>query len=235
MKLPRICLLAQLVFALAACGSTPTPDIAATVQAAVAATQTAQPTMTSMPTATTATPTPLPTATPRATPTPTSTPAPTTAGCQSAPSLRDLGQLGLRVTKTEVRDRIRGYFTRLGHSEVLSADEHQRLVVVQLTGVITQPWAITLVPTEFAAVFEQVPVELSDNTRTQDFDIRMSSAVGRHDGWAINAEGDRLTVTFFLCDPGPVEIQVAFILPEDVSKFDVRFPALAEGSATIHE
>ena len=61
---------------------TPTPDIPATVRAEVAATMAAMPTETPTPTPTatplpTATPTPTPTATPTPTPTPTATPLPT--------------------------------------------------------------------------------------------------------------------------------------------------------------
>jgi LysM repeat protein len=62
---------------LSACGGRPTPDIDATVQAAVVATLTALPTLTPTPTET-PTPTPIPTGTP--TPTLTLTPAPTHTG-----------------------------------------------------------------------------------------------------------------------------------------------------------
>ena len=72
------------ILLLTACGGAPTPNVEATVQAALAATQTAQPTNTPVPTNTpippTATPTPTLTPTPvppTATPTKTSTPKPT--------------------------------------------------------------------------------------------------------------------------------------------------------------
>ncbi len=66
---------------LAACAGTPTPDLEATVQAALAATQTAQPTDTPTPT-----PTPRPTNTlvPTWTPTPTNTPTPTDTSTPTA-------------------------------------------------------------------------------------------------------------------------------------------------------
>ncbi|MFC1976193.1 hypothetical protein ACFLXQ_07325 [Chloroflexota bacterium] len=72
-------LILLLSFLLSACSSTPTPDIEATVQAAVAATQAAQPPNTSVPTDTPEPPTPtlIPTNTPEPPP-PTNTPVPPT-------------------------------------------------------------------------------------------------------------------------------------------------------------
>jgi hypothetical protein len=74
-------LLTLLGLCVTACGGTPTPDLEATVVAAIAATQAAQPTDTPTPTSTntpTLTNTPQPTDTPTPLDTPTSTPTPTT-------------------------------------------------------------------------------------------------------------------------------------------------------------
>jgi len=75
----RIYFLATVLFCLilSACQGTPTPDVQATAQAALAATQTAQPTATPVPPTETPTPTdtPIP---PTDTPTPTDTPVPPT-------------------------------------------------------------------------------------------------------------------------------------------------------------
>ena len=82
-------ILIVLLTALTACNSQPTPDVEATVQAAVAATQTAQPADTVAPSPTseptgTATPTPIPPDTPTMVPTNTVTPPPTATPTSTA-------------------------------------------------------------------------------------------------------------------------------------------------------
>jgi hypothetical protein len=46
-------------------------------------------------------------------------------------------------------------------------------------------------------------------------------------------EGFSVTSDIFIKEPGPIILKVAVILPEKITNFFVRYPALAKGKATI--
>jgi len=45
--------------------------------------------------------------------------------------------------------------------------------------------------------------------------------------------GVSVTSSYYIYEPGPIILKVAFILPEKITNFFVRYPALAKGKATI--
>jgi len=144
---------------------------------------------------------------------------------QELPELMDLAQLKLEVTNTEVVGQISGYNT------TLSAKEGFKLFVVTLIGIVTEPCKIAIETREFSAIYEK---EITNNKGEKEtsLDVIVSDAVATGDSWSIPPVGAR---TFTVCPikAGPTIIKVAFILPEKITSFFVRYPALAKGKATI--
>ena len=95
------------------------------------------------------------------------------------------------------------------------------MLAVTLAGKTAQRSQITIEGNGFSAVYET------------DDDTAVSQSVGvvfgQRDIWAI--KGGSIGRRFVA--PGPVNIRVAFILPEKVTTFHVRYPALAVGKATL--
>ena len=144
---------------------------------------------------------------------------------QELPFLMDLTQLKLEVTNTEVVDHISSFNT------TLSAEKGYKLVVVTLKGIVTHPCLISIETGEFSAIYER---EFTNNKGEKEtiFHVELSDAIAIA-GWLIS-EGDlRIVFTHCIKEPGPIIIKVAFILPEKITNFFVRYPALAKGKAMI--
>jgi len=136
---------------------------------------------------------------------------------QELPELMDLAQLKLEVTNTEVVGQISGYNT------TLSAKEGFKLFVVTLIGIVTEPCQIIIGAEEFSAIYK----------KETNFSSKVSDAFANDDSWSVPPEGFSVTSKFPIKEPGPIIIKVAFILPEKITNFFVRYPALAKGKATI--
>ena len=145
---------------------------------------------------------------------------------QELPELMDLAQLKLEVTNTEVVGQISSYNT------TLSAKEGFKLFVVTLIGIVTEPCQIIIGAEEFSAIYKK---ETTDNKGEKGTTllIKGSAAIARYDSWSISQVGHSLTSFYYIKEPGPIIIKVAFILPEKITNFFVRYPALAKGKATI--
>jgi len=136
---------------------------------------------------------------------------------QELPELMDLAQLKLEVTNTEVVGQISRYNT------TLSAKEGFKLFVVTLIGIVTEPCQIIIGAEEFSAIYK----------KETNFSSKVSDAFAHDDSWSVPPEGFSVTSKFPIKEPGTIIIKVAFILPEKITSFFVRYPALAKGKATI--
>jgi len=133
------------------------------------------------------------------------------------PFLMDLAQLKLEVTNTEVVGQISGFFA------TLSAKEEYKLVVVTLKGIVTDPCQISINTGEFSAIYE----------KGTGLNVKVSGAIAKDDSWSVPQVGSSITTICYIKEPGPIILKVAFILPEKITNFFVRYPALAKGKATI--
>ena len=145
---------------------------------------------------------------------------------QELPELMDLAQLKLEVTNTEVVGQISSFNT------TLSANEGYKLVAVTLKGIVTHPCKITIETGEFSAIYEEETTNNKGEKETS-FRIKVSAAIAKGDSWSIPPVGGRVTTTYYIREPGPIILKVAFTLPEKITNFFVRYPALAKGKATV--
>jgi len=143
------------------------------------------------------------------------------------PLLMDFAQLKLEVNNTEVVDQIYGM-----DMTTLSAKEGYKLVVVTLKGIVPHPCRIILETSEFSAIYEE---EITNFKGEKEVDIkdRVSDAFATGGSWRIPPVGARVFTTCWIKEPGPIILKVAFTLPEKITNFFVRYPALAKGKATI--
>ena len=141
------------------------------------------------------------------------------------PFLIDLAQLELKVTDTEIVDHISTSIT------TLSPKEGYKLVVVSLEGEVQKPCRFTLDTAEFAAIYEKETTDY-EGKKKLDVLVKQSSAIERV-VWSIPPEDCHIITTFYVHKPGPIILRVAFILPEEITSFHVRYPMLAQGKATI--
>ena len=140
---------------------------------------------------------------------------------QELPFLMDLAQLELEVTNTEVVDQISSSYGL--DTITLSANEGYQLVVVTLKGIVPHPCRIIIKNSEFSVIYE----------KETSLHIEVSSAITNNDSWSVPPEGFSVTSDIFIKEPGPIILKVAVILPEKITNFFVRYPALAKGKATI--
>ena len=145
---------------------------------------------------------------------------------QELPELMDLAQLKLEVTNTEVVGQISSFNT------TLSAKKGYKLVVVTLKGIVTHPCSITIETGEFSAIYEEETTNNKGEKGTR-LNVKLSAAIAKGDSWSIPPVGVRVTSTCYIYEPGHIILKVAFILPEKITNFFVRYPALAKGKATI--
>jgi len=143
---------------------------------------------------------------------------------QELPFLMDLAQLKLEVTKTEVVDQISSSSFGLdATTTTTTANEGYQLVVVTLKGIVPHPCRIIIKNSEFSVIYE----------KETSLHIEVSSAITSIDSWSVPPEGFSVTSDIFIKEPGPIILKVAVILPEKITNFFVRYPALAKGKATI--
>jgi len=145
---------------------------------------------------------------------------------QEHPFLMDLAQLKLEVTNTEVVVQISDFDT------TLSAKEGYKLVVVTLKGIVTHPCQISIGTGEFSAIYEEEATNWEGEKVTILY-VGVSAAIAKDDSWSISQVGAKITLFYYIDEPGPIIFKVAFILPEKITSFFVRYPALAKGKATI--
>jgi hypothetical protein len=156
--------------------------------------------------------------------------APARALWADSPPLRDLAELHLEVTKVEVVKSVAESSTL--NQITLSARTGFQLVVATLEGQVPYDCIVSLETREFAAVTEEVSTnEQGDNEINMD--IHLSSAIGHGADWSIPPGGSRMTLVYNLSKGNRVALKVAFILPDTVGKFFVRYPTLANREAII--
>jgi len=139
---------------------------------------------------------------------------------QELPFLMDLAQLELEVTNTEVVDQILSSYGL--NTVTLKAGEGIQLVVVTLKGIVPHPCRIIIKNSEFSVIYE----------KETSLHIKVSLAITNNDSWSVSPEGFSVS-DIFIKEPGPIILKVAVILPEEITNFFVRYPALAKGKATI--
>lgn len=143
--------------------------------------------------------------------------------------LMDLGSLDFKITNTETVDRIRAQNT------TLSSKQGCRIVIVTLEGAVVKPCRIMFRTSEFAAVYE------IENTNTKGGKKLIGSEtlsafkiVGMPLDWEILPErASSFVSTNYIYDSGTVTFNVAFMMPEEVTTFYVRYPTTAKGKAVI--
>ncbi len=151
--------------------------------------------------------------------------APATA--QPLPLLANLGVLGLSVagagTAASISDGIQTQMT---------ARPGARLVIVTLRGRARKPCRIAYEAREFAAIYETRPAHGGPQP---DVQIQLSAAIAEGMGnWVMLAQGAvGATLTVPIRRAGLVTLRVAFLLPQDVTSFQVRFPTTAGGRASV--
>ena len=150
---------------------------------------------------------------------------------QELPFLMDLAKLKLEVTNTEVVDQISS--SSFGRDDTtISAKEGYKLVVVTLKGIVLHPCIITIAAREFSAIYEEETTNNKGEKETR-LSVKLSDAIARDDSWSIFQVAFSETTTCYIKEPGPIILKVAFILPEKITNFFVRYPALAKGKAAI--
>lgn len=150
------------------------------------------------------------------------------------PFVLDPGRLDLRVGSVEKVDQIA--FPDSAARPPLEPEAGQKLVVVTLEGAVTTaPMRIPIGVMDFSAVwFLDLPRDLFGRPILERT-VKTARAVALETplGWLIDMEGAPAMALFYFMDPGPAAIKVAFMLPEEVDQFGVRFPHLAPGDATV--
>ena len=142
-----------------------------------------------------------------------------TAQGDALPILYNLGDLHLKLARVTQVDSVRDFQSRL------APNPGQRMWVVRLTGRASKPCILAAEVRELAAVYLKPGTE-PVSSRIQ---IRLSDAInlgGEAGGWAIIPEGATSgSQSVPVRAPGPVHIDVAFILPANVTEFNLRIPS----------
>jgi hypothetical protein len=133
----------------------------------------------------------------------------------TSPFMLDPNALDLEVVKAKTQAEIRNF---LGKS--VSAKPGYRLAVVTLRGSAKKDCRVPFNIAGFAAVYEE---------NGQPNVITACAASPAQDFWGLAPESVVLSCT----KAAPVEIQVAFSIPDDVTAFSVQCPSLAQGEAVL--
>jgi len=150
---------------------------------------------------------------------------------QELPFLMDLAQLKLEVTNTEVVDQISS--SNFGRDATTTADEGYKLVVVTLKGIVPHPCRIAIETRDFSAVYEK-ETSNSKGEKEVSLGFDVSDAIATtDDSWILTGDISYFISILYIREPGPTIIKVAFIFPEKITSFFVRYPTLAKGKATI--
>ena len=138
---------------------------------------------------------------------------------ENLPILYDLGDLHLKLERVTQVDAVQDFQSRL------APNPGQKMWVVRLTGKAVKPCIVAAEIREMVAVYLKPGTEPVSN-RIQ---IKLSDAINldaRAGGWAIlpaRATGGSQSVP--VKEPGPVHIDVAFILSANVTEFNLRIPS----------
>lgn len=153
----------------------------------------------------------------------------TSAGQDAAqmPLLTDLAQLNLEVSEVQVADEIRDYLISANR---LSAGQSQRLVTVTLKGRAVEAYRVAIDVREFAAVYDR-GVGYGGLPGTE---VTLSKAAWVHKPlWCLPTERTGSWTQIAVVEPGPVVLGFAVVLPDDVTRFHVRYPTAAKGTAAL--
>lgn len=151
------------------------------------------------------------------------------------PPLMDLAQLKMKVTVTEVIEELPADSSaydqddKAGHGPFVAGDG-KKIVVVTLKGNAPRPCSITFRTGEFAAVYEQDGKPGSEIKRNTIIGPAVALASG--DSWSVSPG---TTTMLNLYKAGPLVLRLAFVVPDAVSDFQVRYPTLTGGKAVIPE
>jgi len=149
---------------------------------------------------------------------------------ENLPLLLDLAQLKLKIISTQIVDQISSE-----QSLKLLPKEGYKLAIVELEGLLDSPAKIALDTQEFSILYEEKTKKNIYGTEVLDKRIQVikCSALAMGSGWSIAVEGQQTTTVHDFTDAGPISIKIAVTLPQNVSAFVVRYPALAEGQASV--
>jgi hypothetical protein len=137
------------------------------------------------------------------------------AGLAQDPPLVPIDQLGLAVKSAKVVPEVKGI---MGNK--LSAKAGSKLVVVTVAGNAEATCRFELLPSDFSAA--------------HGAPARKSAAGGvAIDGMWLFAEGVQYAQTVTLPKPGPVSLEVAISVPENVTAFAVHYRDKTLGRATL--
>lgn len=147
------------------------------------------------------------------------------------PLLMDIGTLNLRVINTEVVDRISAQNTTFSTKK-----KGHRIVVVTLEGTVSKPCRIMFRTSEFAAVYETETTNAKGEKKLKG-SVETLSAIKilrNYADWQIVPEkASSFVSTNYIYDSGAFTFKLAFIIPEEVTIFYVRYPTTAKGKALI--
>lgn len=147
------------------------------------------------------------------------------------PLLMDLGSLDLRVINTEVVDRISAQNITLS-----TRKKGHKIVVVTLEGTVSKPCRIMFRTSEFTAVYETETTNAKGEKKLKSSVETLSAfkILKNFLDWHILPErASSFVSTNYIYDSGAITFKVAFILPEEVTTFYVRYPTTAKGKALI--
>lgn len=139
-----------------------------------------------------------------------------------------LSDLDLDVVASEVTESITEK-DFLGNTTKLTANDGFNLVVVTLKGNSPCTCVFVTRTSDFSAVWELE----SKDPKNPDYGIEFASAFNPGGGWSILQQGVITTNFLHLEEAKDLSWQVAFILPEKVTHFHVRFPVATKSEVSI--
>lgn len=143
----------------------------------------------------------------------------------NAEELLNPGELNLTVTSAEAAKGPSLCVSPEGELGMSVAPSGAKLVKVMLKGEVTRRGRIVLITSAFAGIYER-----AGQTKRS---VVLASAMCVNEDVLI---GTTLTqIREYVVRPGSIEITLLFAVPEDVSHFQVTYPAIATGAANLHD
>jgi len=145
----------------------------------------------------------------------------------------DLTVLNLKIAGVEVSDHLVTRGSR--GTGALRPKKGMKLVIVTLAGIVDEPSRIKVTTNSFEAVCE---IEKSVNVYGKivsetTVDVVQSVALLSGDSWLHAGPEEEGELEYIISTPGVIEIKAAFLLPEKVKHFLVRYPAVSGGVGVI--
>ena len=148
-------------------------------------------------------------------------------------STADFSKLNLSVSDVRIVESIVERDLISGKPRVTwSANEHNKLVVVTLEGLVTEKNYYTFMPDSFALFCQYQTIGTTKNNEKRiEHVIKRSKAIrvitdtNTDENWSIQGKNYSVTITRIL-KTGPVKMEIGVIIPSEVNCFEVVIPTI---------